>query len=73
MTIYEIKRLTTETAPYYFTPRTMKFFGQTLRSFKVGKMPDGRFRIAAPMRTGGRVVGESVRYFNPVNNQLELN
>jgi hypothetical protein len=73
-TIYEIKRLTESTSPYYFTRKTMKFFHQTMRDFRVCKNGDGRIRISAPMRDNtGRVVGESVRYFNPVNNQLELN
>jgi hypothetical protein len=73
MTIYEIKARTQETAPHYFTPSTMRFFGQTLRSFKVYKQPDGRYKITAPMkdRSTGRIMGESIRYFNPINNTLE--
>lgn len=75
MTIQEIKERTAETAPFYFTPKTLKFFGQTLKSFKVTKQPDGRFKIAAPIKDKetGKVVGESVRYFNPGNNTLEHN
>jgi hypothetical protein len=74
MTIYEIKRLSEANSPYYFTPKTMKFFGQTMRSFKVYKQPDGRYLISAPMidRTTGRTMGTSTRYFNPINNKLEL-
>lgn len=75
MTIYEIKARTVNTSPYYFTAKTMKFFGQTLRSFKVSKLPDGRFQISAPMkdRNTGKIMGYSQRYFNPVNNELEVN
>jgi hypothetical protein len=75
LTIYDIKRLTSETSPYYFTSKTLKFFGQTMRSFSVKKQSDGRIKISAPMRNrfDGRIVGESVRFFNPANNQLELN
>ena len=74
MTIYEIKRLSEANSPYYFVPKTMKFFGQTLISFKVYKQPDGRYLITAPMidRYAGRTMGTSTRYFNPANNKLEL-
>ena len=52
----------------------MRFFGQTMRSFSVRKQDDGRYKISAPMRNGsGETMGETVRYFNPVNNQLENN
>lgn len=75
MTIYEIKRLTSETAPHYFAPKTLKFFGQTMRSFKVYKQPDGRHMIIADIRgnwvSPGRICGQSVRYFNPVTSELE--
>jgi hypothetical protein len=74
LTIYDIKRLTENTSPYYFTRKTLKFFGQTLRSFSVKKQSDGRIKISAPMRDRftGKIVGESVRYFNPANNHLEI-
>jgi hypothetical protein len=73
MTIYEIKRLTAENSPYFFTTKTMKFFAQTLRSFSVKKQLDGRYYISAPMidRTTGKVMGKTERYFNPANNTLE--
>ena len=31
VTIQEIKERTKDTAPYFFTPDTLRFFGQTLR------------------------------------------
>lgn len=72
MTIHEIKRLTRDASPYFFSRKSMQFFGQTMKSFKVEKQPDGRFRISAPMKdSGGRLMGRTVRYFNPLNNELE--
>jgi hypothetical protein len=73
MTISEIKRKTELTAPYYFSRKTMRFFGQTMRDFKVYKQEDGRYLITAPMRNQqGVVIGKSERYFNPINNKLEI-
>lgn len=74
MTIHEIKNKTQETCPYYFSRKTMQFFGQTMRDFKVHKQDDGRYLITAPMRdkSTGKVVGKSQRFFNPVNNKLEF-
>ena len=73
MTIYDIKYATQETEPYYFTRKTMKFFNQTLKDFKVYKEKDGRYFITAPMKNNsGKVVGYSERYYNPKNNKLEL-
>lgn len=73
VTIYDIKRMTQDTAPYFFTAKTLKFFGQTMRSFSVRKQADGRYYISAPMidRFTGRVMGKTERFFNPINNQLE--
>ena len=67
MTIGQIKKLTAETAPYYFARVTMRFFKQRMSDFKVSKCEDGRYLIQAPSK-----YGTSVRYFNPVNNELEL-
>ncbi len=70
-TIYEIKRLTKETAPYFFSKDAMKFCGQTMKSFAVEKQLDGRYRVSAPSgdNWGGHHL--TVRYFNPDNNELE--
>lgn len=75
MTIYEIKRLTEQTSPYYFSRNTLKFFGQRMADFRTSKQADGRIRISAPMRERftGKIIGTSQRYFNPINNQLETN
>jgi len=79
MTIYEIKRRTEGTAPHFFSRQTMKFFGQTMRDFKVYKQKDGKFLIVAPMRERTRFSGSEIwtttgqtrRVFNPETNDLE--
>lgn len=72
MTISEIKNRTLETSPYFFSRNTLKFFHQTMRDFKVYKQKNGRFQIVAPMRDNSyKVIGQTVRFFNPVNNELE--
>lgn len=67
-TIYEIKRLTKEKAPYFFSKDTMKFFNQTLKDFKVERMKDGRFKISADSFGDN----ETIRFFNPKTNDLEI-
>ena len=74
MSIYEIKERTKKTAPYFFNRATMKFFSQTLKDFSVKKQIDGRFKITAPIRSKWdkkRAVSNTIRYFNPMNNELE--
>ena len=72
MTIYEIKERTLETSPYFFTRKTLKFFGQTLKSFSVTKSGN-KYLISAPMidRFNGRIMGHTERLFNPDTNELE--
>ena len=72
MTIHEIKHRTLETAPYFFKRETLRFFGQTVKSFSVRKMPDGKYRISAPIIVDGKKTGQTVRFFNPETNNLEL-
>jgi len=48
-TIYEIKRATKFKSPHFFDRDTLKFFGQTMKSFKVKKSPKGRIFIYAPI------------------------
>ena len=73
MTIHDIKRLSEAKSPYFFTTKTLKFFGQTMRSFSVKKQIDGKYYISAPMRdrNTGKIIGTTERYFNPVTNELE--
>lgn len=75
MNIYVIAELSRQDAPYFFSRDSMRFFGQTMSGFRIKKMPDGRYRISQAMKdkSTGRIVGETVRYFNPENNKLELN
>lgn len=71
LTIYDIKRMSEATSPYFFSPKTLKFFGQTMRSFSIKKQHDGRYYISAPMYCEGRKVGLTERYFNPLTNELK--
>mgnify|MGYP003153140969 CR=1 FL=1 len=68
MTIYQIKEKTKETAPYFFSADTMRFFDQKLSDFKVEKQSDNRYKISAKSFGGNK----TIRYFNPKNNELEL-
>jgi len=52
MTIYEIKERTREKSPYFFDKKTLKFFGQTMKSFKVRTSPAGNIYIYAPLLVG---------------------
>ena len=79
MTIYEIKTRLEETAPKYFSRETMKFFGQTMKDFRVYKQKDGKFLLTAPIRQRTRfsgseiwaTIGQTRRIFNPETNMLE--
>lgn len=66
LTIYDIKRLSKETSPFYFNSRTLKYFGQTLKMFSVSKINDTTYFIQAPRKGGGF----SERYFNTLTNEL---
>ena len=69
MKIQEIKAATSKSSPYFFSKDTLRFFGQTLESFKVYEQKDGRFLIEAPMldRSTGKNIGTTKRFFNPKN------
>lgn len=72
MNIYEIKERTEKTSPYFFSRDTLKFFHQTMKSFSVKKLNNGKYYISAPMKDhSGRKIGMTERYFNPDTNQLE--
>jgi hypothetical protein len=71
MNIYDIKRATKDTAPYYFSKKTLAFFGQTMKSFKVRKMANGRYIVEAPSYDrAGKFMGYSLRIFDPATNEL---
>lgn len=72
MTIHDIKRLTSETEPCFFSPENMRFFGQTLQDFHVRKLPDGKYYIWAPSGPSERWRHKHVtrRIFDPLTNKL---
>ena len=52
-TIYDIKYMTIDTSPYFFTRDTLRFFGQTMRSFGVYNTDDdNKYLISAKTKTG---------------------
>lgn len=66
MTVYEVKRLTAEKAPCFFTRGALQFFGQTMKSFRVVQSGERKiWRVSAPMYMAGcsRPVGETLRFF----------
>lgn len=75
LSIYDIKRLTKETSPYFFTRDTLKFFHQTMKSFSVIRyFSSGVYCITAPMKDhSGKQVGMTIRYFNPITKKLQHN
>jgi hypothetical protein len=72
MTIYEIKELTRETSPYFFSKDTLKFFNQKISDFKVYKQEGGKYLITAPSYWDGKLMGYTKRLFNPETNELEF-
>ena len=72
MTMYEIKQRTQETAPYFFSKQTMKFFGQTLKDFRVYKQKDGKYLVIAESGGNWQYKHYTKRLFNPETNELEL-
>jgi len=71
MTIYDIKRLSQEKSPYFFSKDSMRFFGQTLKDFRVYKQKSGKYLIIA--ESGDNWQGKHItkRLFNPLTNELE--
>ena len=73
MTIYEIKRRTKKTSPYFFSKDTLRFFGQRMKDFKVTKINDDCYHINAPMYDYcGVYMGDTNRFFYPSTNKLSL-
>ena len=67
-TIYNIKGRV-KNAPHFFDAKTLKFFGQTMRSFKVSRIDDRLFMLSAPMLMQSdsgmrRYAGSTVRVFD---------
>jgi len=70
MTIYEIKRKTKNTAPYFFSAKTLKFFGQKMSDFKVKKLNETEYLIHAPSYCNEKLMGKSMHIFNTITNDL---
>ena len=71
MTIYDIKRMSEDKAPYFFERKTLKFFNQTLKDFSVKKLNEERYYISAPMRDSrGHQVGVTKRVFDVMTREL---
>lgn len=67
-TIYDIKRLSEDSAPYFFSRRTLQFFGQKVSDFKVYRTDqEGKFLIMAQSFGGNK----TTRLFNIFTNELE--
>lgn len=77
MDIYEIKRRTLKTAPYFFSRDTLKFFGQRMRDFKVAKLNEYEYFISAPSysydyKTGQKIkMSNTEKIFDTRTNKLE--
>lgn len=68
MTIYEIKRRSYEKKPYYFDRKTMKFFNQTLKDFRVYKITNNIYEFRANCS-----YGETIAYFDAITNDINTN
>lgn len=65
-TIYDIKYDVTNTDcnnHYFFSRKSMRFFGQTLKDFSVRKSPMGRIFILAPSYFDGRIAGYTFKEY----------
>lgn len=70
LTIYDIKRMTSETESFFFTRKTLKFFGQTMKSFKVYKIDEENYLITAPVYHRDMVVSQTRENFNIVTKKF---
>jgi hypothetical protein len=71
MTIYEIKRRTAETEPYFFSRSAMRFFHQTLKDFKVYKIDERYYLIEAPFGPREHRLGKSYHIYNSITNTIQ--
>jgi len=71
MTIYDIKRMSEDKAPYFFERKSMRFFNQTLKDFSVKKLNEEKYYISAPMRDSrGQQMGITKRVFDVRTREL---
>ena len=78
MTIYEIKRRYEEAARergsggHWFDRATMRFFGQTLRAFKVARnFERGTYTITAPSYDRGKYMGTTCAEYDPRDGSIK--
>lgn len=65
-TIYDIKYDVTNTDSnnhFFFSRKSMKFFGQTLKDFSVRKSPSGRIFILAPSYWDNHLIGYTFKEY----------
>jgi hypothetical protein len=75
MTIHDIKRIheSKDKETYFFSPKTMRFFHQTLKSFSIRKLEGNLYFLSAPMKDhSGKRMGTTERYFYPETGELLL-
>lgn len=68
-TIYDIKYDVENSKEncYFFSHKTMRFFGQTLKSFSVRKSPSGRIFILAPSYFDNHLMGYTFKEYKDHN------
>jgi hypothetical protein len=73
MTIYAIRAAHIAKCPtsHFFDAEALRFFGQSMESFTVTPLTDGRLRIEAPIHSRTRAfIGHTVRIFDPISGTL---
>ena len=67
LTIYQIKRMIENSStPFFFSRKSLKFFNQTLKDFRVSEYVDGDYHISAPIKDfKGNLVGYTKKRFRP--------
>jgi len=64
MDIYQIREATRKDSPYFFDPKTLVFFHQTMEDFTVEEVSPRIYKISQPMCDHeGTQMGTTVRFF----------
>jgi transcription elongation factor GreA-like protein len=71
LTIYDVK-YRVKNAPYFFDRKSMKFFNQTLKDFKIEKTENENiFYLYAFMKDrNGKIIGKTERLFDTIKNEF---
>lgn len=76
MTIWEIRNRIEKSKndSFFFSPKTLRWFGQKMSDFSANKQPDGRIKISAPAYVGqtGQLCGTTVFFYNPIKNKMDF-